>query len=948
MSGYPTRSTVQNPTSFINRNCDISFSNITTNVGRIISTAKDMNIISQTGTSGGGSGTGPQGDIGSTGPQGSIGFQGSNGNQGSIGVQGAIGLIGPSGPQGPIGSAGIQGSIGMQGSIGLIGPSGPQGLEGSIGPTGPSAVVASFLRGSRNTFQSGISSAPTTVIFNQVDQFYSTDISLDTTTGIISLQANKMYRLIAMVPVFIGTRPSFSWFNRTTNTQIGSISAGYAGNDAALNGSMGGLSEAVITTSTGTAIDFRVVSLGGGTLQLGGNSDFSLTGSYPWFDIQVIANSSPALNGSTGAQGPQGVIGLIGATGTTGPQGATGSIGRTGPTGTFGPSMNSFTLIGTTQQTNANSFYLPAYNDIVKTDQIFGGVYQGVTLLLNAPQPTAGTNIYVAIYNNSLPNTYNIILSFQAGNLTIGFNNGGLSTFSTYVYNDKIQLYWDGTQVSVYKNGSVLTLPNGLTYQTKTDQGASYVQITNNSFPSVAVNVNNVYYYPSSIRGPTGPQGSALIGSLNYSQAFSPSVTVTTPASFPYTILSTTITTSGNPVQVFACGDANPTSAGGWGIIQLYRGNTGVGGAVQFESSAANENNPYCLQVIDTPPQGTHTYSLKANNLTTTTQFGEATGPVLSVIEIQNVRGTTGPTGPQGPAGGFIQLNQIADNVQATNTVGSNIVSSWIRPFNSYGGTLMFSTSFSVFATSVSQYAFDFLIDGVVAASSNFYFNNTAVHTTIPSLFNIENIPSGAHTGAIRIPSGITVDMNDYLHMSMIEVIGANSIGITGPKGSSYFDNTGGLIFSTGPMKLFSQIESVNPQTGALTINGGVGIGGNLSVGGQILNPFLTSYRESLFTGTSTSTLTINCQTGNNFNFVLSTNTTFQFTAIPTGCVYGMNLYLTQDAIGSKLVTWPVSVSWGQAGQPTLTTTANKTDIINLVTINGGTSWFGFLAGKEF
>jgi hypothetical protein len=50
----------------------------------------------------------------------------------------------------------------------------------------------------------------------------------------------------------------------------------------------------------------------------------------------------------------------------------------------------------------------------------------------------------------------------------------------------------------------------------------------------------------------------------------------------------------------------------------------------------------------------------------------------------------------------------------------------------------------------------------------------------------------------------------------------------------------------------------------------------------------------------------------------------------------------------SYAVTWPASVRWGGAGQPTLTTTNNKVDTFTFFTHDGGVNWFGFISGQNF
>jgi hypothetical protein len=145
--------------------------------------------------------------------------------------------------------------------------------------------------------------------------------------------------------------------------------------------------------------------------------------------------------------------------------------------------------------------------------------------------------------------------------------------------------------------------------------------------------------------------GSGISGTLNYNQNKGSKVSVPSGSSLPYTIISTSITTNGGPVQVIVSGDANPSSSG-WGRLSIFRGDTEIGQKVQFESDGGNENNPYCLQVIDTPEEGTHTYSLKLTSQSSTNvDFGEAEGPIISVVELQNVVGETGASGTSGTSG---------------------------------------------------------------------------------------------------------------------------------------------------------------------------------------------------------------------------------------------------------------------------------------------------------
>jgi hypothetical protein len=70
----------------------------------------------------------------------------------------------------------------------------------------------------------------------------------------------------------------------------------------------------------------------------------------------------------------------------------------------------------------------------------------------------------------------------------------------------------------------------------------------------------------------------------------------------------------------------------------LYRGTSAIGGQYWSESSAGSENNPFTINVIDTPTAGTYTYSLKVTVIAGGNFiFGENTGPVIYAYELANV-----------------------------------------------------------------------------------------------------------------------------------------------------------------------------------------------------------------------------------------------------------------------------------------------------------------------
>ncbi len=263
---------------------------------------------------------------------GSSGTDGTSGTSGTSGSNGLVGLHGTSGTSGSSGTSGVSGTSGSNGSSGTSGTSGTAGSSGSSGSSGI-GVSASYMRGSRSTQQTSGLTTNSVVVFTQTDNSTGSDISLNTSTGRITLEANRTYRLMGMVPNFTTSggdvRPQFCWYNETTSTYIGSSAAAYVPSSAAAYGTFYGPAEAVITTNTTTVVSFRFLVGSSSLVAIGGSGDFSTTGSYPWFDIEVISGNSPLVNGTSGTSGTSGLVdytGLIttGSISTT--QNITGSV----------------------------------------------------------------------------------------------------------------------------------------------------------------------------------------------------------------------------------------------------------------------------------------------------------------------------------------------------------------------------------------------------------------------------------------------------------------------------------------------------------------------------------------------------------------------------------------------------------------------------------------------
>lgn len=96
---------------------------------------------------------------------------------------------------------------------------------------------------------------------------------------------------------------------------------------------------------------------------------------------------------------------------------------------------------------------------------------------------------------------------------------------------------------------------------------------------------------------------------------------------------------------------------------------------------------------------------------------------------------------------------------------------------------------------------------------------------------------------------------------------------------------------------------------------------------------------------TGGGTQDIDLTLGRTVNATVDTSAnTFTFSnSTASGTLDGFILNITNG--GSQTVTWPASVDWPAATAPTLT--AAGLDVLVFITVDGGTTWLGFVSGQE-
>lgn len=97
-------------------------------------------------------------------------------------------------------------------------------------------------------------------------------------------------------------------------------------------------------------------------------------------------------------------------------------------------------------------------------------------------------------------------------------------------------------------------------------------------------------------------------------------------------------------------------------------------------------------------------------------------------------------------------------------------------------------------------------------------------------------------------------------------------------------------------------------------------------------------------TDTDGSTVTFNLGTSNLHTVVLGGNRVLSVANASIGQAFVVRL--TQDATGSRTVTWFTTIKWAGGNTPVLTTAANKTDVFGFLCTASG-AYDGFIIGQN-
>ena len=243
--------------------------------------------------------------------------------------------------------------------------------------------------------------------------------------------------------------------------------------------------------------------------------------------------------------------------------------------------------------------------------------------------------------------------------------------------------------------------------------------------------------------------------------------------------------------------------------------------------------------------------------------------------------------------------------------------------------------------------------------------NRVGINQTAPTVA-LDVTGSARITGDLTVSgTTVTVDSASVLVKDRVQFEGATADGYetvllatdpTADRTITLPDSTGTVALSTGNVATATALATGRTINGvsfdgtanitvvdsaALPLAGGT-LSGTVNAADQIIQrPVMKDYGE---TKVAMAAHAVDLSLGNVQTYTLAGNQTLTFTNPPaSGTAGSFTLIVTNGA--SATLTWPTSVDWAGGTAPTLT--ASGIDILTFTTIDGGTIWYGFLAGAD-
>jgi len=159
--------------------------------------------------------------------------------------------------------------------------------------------------------------------------------------------------------------------------------------------------------------------------------------------------------------------------------------------------------------------------------------------------------------------------------------------------------------------------------------------------------------------------------------------------------------------------------------------------------------------------------------------------------------------------------------------------------------------------------------------------------------------------------------------------------------GSYFYASSTSVIAQKTPAEVLSDISAM-PLAGG-TFSGTVNFADNIAQ-----RPEIKDYAETVYAhGTTGGAKTIDLTNGNIHTITLNAATTFAFSNPPASGKAGSLTLIINQGTTAYAVTWPSSVDWSGGSAPDLSTVSTDY-VLTFLTLDGGTTWRGWLSGSAF
>lgn len=180
-----------------------------------------------------------------------------------------------------------------------------------------------------------------------------------------------------------------------------------------------------------------------------------------------------------------------------------------------------------------------------------------------------------------------------------------------------------------------------------------------------------------------------------------------------------------------------------------------------------------------------------------------------------------------------------------------------------------------------------------------------------------------ANTSALLVCDGTNVRFGD--------TIATGAAGITG---SLQYNNAGAIAGSS----------NVTTDGFSVSIGGDLTVALNLTLNGFVLTPLKVSGGSaatfSRAVAFSATAMAVNCAISNVFTTTLTANVTVAPALSGQTDGQTINWYLTQDATGSRTMTWPAAFKWVNGAVGVLSTTPNARDLLVASYLSATGNWY--------